>query len=67
MITVESFHPHNLGWLEVQLDDHEVDHLWKCIEEPLQDWKHKLIGQINSSYLISDKGNLVSGLHKPNK
>jgi len=57
MITVESFHPHNLGWLEVQLDNHEVDHLWKCIEEPLKDWKHKLIGQIDSSYLISDKGN----------
>jgi|TARA_B100001996_G_C18589257_1_gene565402 hypothetical protein len=57
MITVESFHPHNLGWLEVQLDHHEVDHLWKCIEEPLKDWKHKLIGQIDSSYLISDKGN----------
>ena len=57
MITVESFHPHNLGWLEVQLDHHEVDHLWKCIEEPLKDWKQKLIGQIDSSYLISDKGN----------
>ena len=57
MISIEGMAPHNLGWLEVQLDDHEVDHLWKCIEEPLQDWKHKLIGQINSSYLISDKGN----------
>ena len=49
--------PPTHGWLEVELDNTEIDFLWESIENRGQDWKPNLAGQIDSSYLISDKNN----------
>ena len=49
--------PPNHGWLEVELDNTEIDFLWKSIENKGQNYKSELAGQIDSSYLIFDKDN----------
>ena len=49
--------PPNHGWLEVELDNTEIDFLWKSIENKGQNHKSELAGQIDSSYLIFDKDN----------
>ena len=49
--------PPQHGWIEVVLDDDEIDFLWKSIENRGRDEKHGLAGQIDSSYLILDKDN----------
>ena len=49
--------PPNPGWLEVELDNTEIDFLWKSIENKGQNLKSELAGQIDSSYLIFDKDN----------
>ena len=49
--------PSQTGWIEVELDNTEIDFLWESIENRGQDWKPNLAGQIDSSYLISDKNN----------
>ena len=49
--------PPQHGWIEVVLDDDEIDFLWKSIENRGGDEKPNLAGQIDSSYLISDKNN----------
>ena len=49
--------PPNHGWLEVELDNTEIDFLWKSIENKGQNIKSELAGQIDSSYLIFDKDN----------
>ena len=49
--------PPTHGWLEVELDNTEIDFLWKSIENKGENHKLELAGQIDSSYLISDKDN----------
>ena len=49
--------PPQHGWIEVELDDDEIDFLWKSIENRGGDEKPSLAGQIDSSYLIFDKNN----------
>ena len=49
--------PPQHGWIEVVLDDDEIDFLWKSIENRGGDEKSNLAGQIDSSYLILDKDN----------
>ena len=49
--------PPQHGWIEVVLDDDEIDFLWKSIENRGGDEKPNLAGQIDSSYLILDKDN----------
>ena len=49
--------PPNLGWLNVDLDDLAVEHLWKCTEKPLGDYKPKLVGVIEDSQIIVDTDN----------
>ena len=49
--------PPQHGWLEVVLDNDEIDFLWKSIENRGRDEKPNLAGQIDSSYLILDKDN----------
>ena len=55
MRSLEVVTPNNLGWIKATLDKKEIDHLWQCIDEKGESWKHSLIGQINSSYKIEDK------------
>ena len=49
--------PPQNGWIEIELDDYEIDFLWKSIETKGQDEKPNLAGQIDSSYLLIDKDN----------
>ena len=49
--------PPQHGWIEVVLDDDEIDFLWKSIENRGRDEKSYLAGNIDSSYLILDKDN----------
>ena len=49
--------PPQHGWIEVVLDDDEIDFLWKSIENRGGDEKPNLAGHIDSSYLILDKDN----------
>ena len=49
--------PPQHGWIEVELDDDEIDFLWKSIENRGRDEKPSLAGNIDSSYLLFDKDN----------
>ena len=53
----KSVTPPQNGWIEVVLDDNEIDFLWKSIENRGGDEKPNLAGQIDSSYLLTDKNN----------
>jgi len=53
-------HPENIGWLEIDLEDYEIKHIWKCIENKGINMKEKLAGQIDSSYEIYDIDNYFS-------
>ncbi len=51
--------PQNIGWLDVQLDDKHIDHLWDCIKTARGgSFKHTLVGQIEKSYEIFDKDDI---------
>ena len=52
MKNIESVHPENIGWLEIKLEDNEINHLWKCVENKGINMKENLAGQIDSSYEI---------------
>ena len=56
MIRVQSFRPPGPGWLEVELGKDEMDHLWKCIKNPIGDHKDRLIGKVSKSLSIPDNG-----------
>ena len=60
MKNIESVHPENVGWLEIKLEDNEINHLWKCVENKGINMKEKLAGQIDSSYEIYDIDNYFS-------
>ena len=53
----KSVTPPQNGWIEVVLDDNEIDFLWKSIENRGRDEKSYLAGNIDSSYQIFDKDN----------
>ena len=49
-------HARALGWLDIQLDDKHIDHLWDCIKTARgESFKNSLVGQIEKSYEIFDK------------
>ena len=50
--------PEVLGWLEVTLDDTEIQFLWDCIregEKVRENYKKKLAGTISESWTLIDK------------
>ena len=47
--------PADAGWINVDLDNTEMDFLWKSIENRGKDMKPELAGNIDSSYKIFDK------------
>ena len=57
MKNIESVHPENIGWLEIKLEDNEINHLWKCVENKGENMKYKLAGQVDSSNRIYDIDN----------
>ena len=46
------------GWLEVELGQNEIDHLWKCIDTQGEDVKSTLVGNISKSFEIKDIDNI---------
>ena len=45
--------PNDIGWLDVQLDDKHIDHLWDCVKTARgESFKHTLVGQIEKLSLI---------------
>ena len=51
--------PHVHGWLETKLSKATMEHLWDCIETARGErWNDKLVGHIDSSFKIEDKGNM---------
>ena len=49
--------PPNLGWLQIELDEKEINHLWELVKNKKNNTKYNLAGHIDSSYTIVDKGN----------
>tara|TARA_B100000287_G_C20415886_1_gene695522 strand:+ start:53 stop:691 length:639 start_codon:yes stop_codon:yes gene_type:complete len=49
--------PPNMGWLEVVLDDSEMNHLWECIRKGGERFNSELAGNISRSFKIDDRGN----------
>ena len=52
--------PPVLGWLQVELDDEDMSYLWKLIENKKGNTKHKLAGQIDSSWNLHDEDDWFS-------
>ena len=50
-------YPRNLGWLEIELNDEEMKHLWNCCEDHKGNTKPELAGNISNSQNIIDKDN----------
>ena len=50
------FSPPTFGWIEIQLDDTLLAHLWNCVNVAGNELNAKgsLIGQIDKSYFIKD-------------
>ena len=57
MHKVSSVHPPNLGWLEVVLEDNEINFLWECIKNKKENAKYKLVGNITNSFDLVDSDN----------
>ena len=48
--------PTNFGWINHQMDDDTVNHIWDCINTARGDsYKGTLVGQIDKSYSLKDK------------
>ena len=59
--------PRNYGWIEYKMHDEVVKHMWDCINTSKgNSVKEELVGQIDKSYLLKDKDNLLwkSALNK---
>ena len=50
------FSPPNIGWLEFELTDQEMDYVWRCIENKKRSMKYQLAGNIDNSYELIDRG-----------
>ena len=57
MYRVSSVHPPTLGWLEVVLEDSEINFLWECIKNKKENAKYKLVGNITNSFDLVDNDN----------
>tara|TARA_B100000700_G_scaffold331180_1_gene462108 strand:- start:12950 stop:13558 length:609 start_codon:yes stop_codon:yes gene_type:complete len=51
---LKSINPSNVGWLEHKLNADELKHLWKCVDEHINDAKPQLIGHVDRSINIKD-------------
>ena len=48
--------PNNLGLIEYRLDKKEMDYVWRCIDNKKENFKNSLAGNIDSSYVLMDRG-----------
>tara|TARA_B100000029_G_C17588008_1_gene961704 strand:- start:437 stop:1045 length:609 start_codon:yes stop_codon:yes gene_type:complete len=51
---LKGINPSNVGWLEHKLNADELKHLWKCVDEHINDAKPQLIGHVDRSINIKD-------------
>ena len=52
--------PTNYGFIEYHMHDNIVKHIWDCIKTAKgKSYKNKLVGQIDKSYLLTDKDNYL--------
>jgi hypothetical protein len=49
--------PPNLGWLECNLTQQEIDYVWGCVKNKKENYKSSLAGYIDSSFVLEDKYN----------
>ncbi len=49
--------PQNLGWLEYDLSQSELDYVWRCIENKKSRYNDCLAGHISGSYTLQDRSN----------
>ena len=54
---VNVIRPSNYGWLEYELNNKELDHVWKCIENKGINVNEHLAGNIDGSYVLKDTNN----------
>ena len=47
------------GWLEIELQPHQIDHIWKCIEQKKEVHNRTLVGHIHNSYRLEDIDNVL--------
>jgi len=47
--------PSNVGWLQYRLNQEELDHIWKSIENKKHNMNNILAGNISVSYALEDK------------
>ena len=62
MKSIKCVVPQQAGWIEVELDDDEIDFLWKSIENKGRDEKPYLAGNIDSSRALIDTGDWDNSL-----
>ncbi len=48
--------PENLGWIEYRLTTQEMDYVWRCIKNKKENVNKSLVGNIDSSYKLLDRG-----------
>ena len=53
---IKSITPQTVGWVEYKLSDKEMDYVWRCIENKKERFNDKLVGNIDGSYRLMDKG-----------
>ena len=46
------------GWLEIELQPQQIDHIWKCIEQKKEIHNKTLVGHIHNSYRLEDIDNI---------
>ena len=54
---IKIYEPPNVGWLDVRLNEKEMDYLWRCIDNKKGKCNNYLAGNISSSYTLLDRGN----------
>ena len=54
---VNVIRPPDFGWLEYKLNNKELDHVWKCIENKGVNVNAELAGNISGSYQLEDTDN----------
>ncbi len=53
-MNIRHIEPRNFGWLQCQMSDDIVQHIWDCCDKE-HNYKYNLAGHIESSYLLKDK------------
>tara|TARA_Y100001963_G_C6660184_1_gene390068 strand:+ start:131 stop:892 length:762 start_codon:yes stop_codon:yes gene_type:complete len=53
--TVRKITPNNYGWYEYDLNEHELAHIWNCIQNKGDRNNETLAGNLSNSFLLTDE------------